>query len=389
MADFNSKYSGEETEKLLDRVATSSGEALIYYTSFNADDVFYAQQGYDGRSVNITQELIDAINRDSIIIVPKGEDTGAYTMKVTPYNDAFRVSFFGGRELIWIDIAEITVGNLPLDVDGTYSDMMFKGEDDIPLYDANRYINVDGFNNTIATFRLPDTSEGEYTLSTLEEYITEFTFEDLGNLVSGTVTSIPSGGTGLRNAILHKKRILVPNKYAGAAVAVEGVDLDKHGEQIRLTIVSGTSIAQVQIEAQSGIIEQDAVRIFSIAGIVESIDGIAEIVNDLNSDIASLIDLGGGEKYVHEVAGSGTIKLQSNTLIYIEQDDDIVIDDSSLNEGETSRVAIETSFSSITLPVTNWINGKTPVFVAGGMYELSFTQTPAGLLGVWASYPIS
>lgn len=380
MADFNSKYSGEETEKLLDRVATSSGEALIYYTSFNADEVFYAQQGDDGRSVNITQELIDAINRDSIIIVPKGEDTGAYTMKVTPYNDAFRVSFFGGRELIWIDIAEITVGNLPLDVDGAYSDMMFKSEDDIPLYDANKYINLKGFNNDIATFRLPDT-EGEYTLSTLEEYITEFTFEDLDNLVSGTVTSIPSGGMGLKNAILHKKRILVPNKYSGAAVAVEGVSLDENGSQIGLTIVSGTSIAQVQIEPQSDIIEQDAVRIFSIAG-------IAELVNNLNSDIASLIDLGGGEKYVHEVGGSGTIKLQSNTLIYIEQDDDIVIDDSSLNEGETSRVAIETSFSSITLPVTNWVNGKTPVFAAGGMYELSFTQTAAGLLGVWASYPI-
>lgn len=65
MADFNSKYSGEEIEALLDQVASGGGEGDVYVTEFT-----FEQITSNGTAVNVSPELVSAIYNKKIIVIP-------------------------------------------------------------------------------------------------------------------------------------------------------------------------------------------------------------------------------------------------------------------------------------------------------------------------------
>ena len=55
--------------------------------------------------LTITQELLDAINAEKIIIVPSGLDRGSYIMQVGALDqETTRVTFIGSTDLIYCDM---------------------------------------------------------------------------------------------------------------------------------------------------------------------------------------------------------------------------------------------------------------------------------------------
>lgn len=113
MKDFNSKYTGEQVEALLDIVSQGGGgdnpiqSSDIYYTEFTADDVFLTYQGEEGSEpIDITQPLLDAINSNKIIVVPSGSTHSGYNMLYgkTDTETAYRLAFVGADQTIIYDM---------------------------------------------------------------------------------------------------------------------------------------------------------------------------------------------------------------------------------------------------------------------------------------------
>lgn len=80
MADYNSKYSGEQVEALLDQVA--SGITEVYIADFTIESL---RAGiYNGTNVDCDlQGLVDAMNANRVILVRENEDSsvrGVYVL---------------------------------------------------------------------------------------------------------------------------------------------------------------------------------------------------------------------------------------------------------------------------------------------------------------------
>lgn len=120
MEDFNSKYTGEQVEALLDIVSQGGGgdnpiqSSDIYYTDFTADDVYLGHQGDDSNPIIVTQDLLNAINDNKVIIVPAGNTRSWYNMLYgkTDSEYSYRLAFIGASETIIynMDARDLTNG---------------------------------------------------------------------------------------------------------------------------------------------------------------------------------------------------------------------------------------------------------------------------------------
>lgn len=122
MEDFNSKYTGEQVEALLDIVSQGGGgdnpiqSNDIYYTEFTADDVCLGYQGEGGNQIVVTQDLLNAINDNKVIIVPAGSTHSGYNMLYgkTDSEYSYRLAFIGADETIIynMDARDLSVGHI-------------------------------------------------------------------------------------------------------------------------------------------------------------------------------------------------------------------------------------------------------------------------------------
>jgi hypothetical protein len=128
MEDFNSKYSGEQVEALLDMVAASLGGVIVsqdtYITPFSAYDVSNIVNNGDG-TLFIPLALIEAIHTNKRVLIPSHYTNSGYVvvMHAEGYiaeegaTDAgVRLTFIWGNNLYVID-ADTSVENDGITID--------------------------------------------------------------------------------------------------------------------------------------------------------------------------------------------------------------------------------------------------------------------------------
>lgn len=112
---------GSSVEDAINSISNSGGgdnptqSNDIYYTEFTADNVYLGQQGEDGGNpIVVTQELLEAINDNKVIIVPAGSTRSWYNMLYgkTDSEYSFRLAFIGASETIIynMDARDLTTG---------------------------------------------------------------------------------------------------------------------------------------------------------------------------------------------------------------------------------------------------------------------------------------
>lgn len=170
----------------------------IYYTDFTADDVYLGYQGEGGNPIVVTQDLLDAINDNKVIIVPAGSTRSGYNMLYgkTDSEYSYRLAFIGASETIIynMDARDLTGGYVvDLASEGFITEIAYA-----PVnvgVDANSVVRRDDTGSINVIFLRDSAGKlcGLPTGNATEEAVGDYTLQD--KLISGKNIKTVNGQT--------------------------------------------------------------------------------------------------------------------------------------------------------------------------------------------------
>lgn len=195
---------GRTVEDAINSVSNSGGgdnptqSNDIYYTEFTADDVYLGYQGEGGNPIVVTQDLLDAINDNKVIIVPAGSTRSGYNMLYgkTDSEYSYRLAFIGASETIIynMDARDLTGGYVvDLASEGFITEIAYA-----PVnvgVDANSVVRRDDTGSINVIFLRDSAGKlcGLPTGNATEEAVGDYTLQD--KLISGKNIKTVNGQT--------------------------------------------------------------------------------------------------------------------------------------------------------------------------------------------------
>lgn len=152
MEDFNSKYSGEQVEKLLDQVAnggmndsgsSSNGDDNRYFANFTVEEFIEAVKNYSDITDD-TEDLLAALNAGKILCIPYQDVDSGYVIATYKYIDGnytyIEITVDASTYLAYIDNSYYTLSGLSAFLIATNISYIRDTEVEIDCVDNTIYI---------------------------------------------------------------------------------------------------------------------------------------------------------------------------------------------------------------------------------------------------------